>query len=218
MNTYRVTPLLVGAALLASLTGCATAATEAGAPETARHDHAAAEGVDGASLMQIPAVVRELAAAREASATYRQLQRAEDAGYALPPAPAPLHECIAATDGHGAMGLHYVDGELVDTKLSVTDPEVLIYEPTADGGARLVAAEYVVFADAWRAEHGDEIPQLFGRDLAYVGEGNRYEVPPFFQVHVWLWKHNPDGIFADHNPRVQCTPEASEPRPPRHVM
>jgi hypothetical protein len=33
---------------------------------------------------------------------------------------------------------------------------------------------------------------------------NRYGVPSFYQIHVWLWKSNPAGIFSDWNERVSC--------------
>jgi hypothetical protein len=25
-----------------------------------------------------------------------------------------------------------------------------------------------------------------------------------FQLHVWVWKHNPSGMFEDWNPTVNC--------------
>jgi len=34
--------------------------------------------------------------------------------------------------------------------------------------------------------------------------GNRYGLPPFYELHAWLWKHNPAGMFDDWNPRVVC--------------
>lgn len=155
-----------------------------------------------------PKVHTELAAARAVSAPYHRVRRAETDRYGLPPASAPLHECISTEDGHGAMGLHYINAANLDAELDATLPEVLVYEPSRNGRLRLVALEYVVFEDAWGAEHGDTTPRLFGRDLTYVGEGNRYALPPFYQIHAWVWKHNPNGTFADHNPRVTC-PDAS---------
>jgi hypothetical protein len=145
-----------------------------------------------------------LSQAKAATAVYRSPQMAASDGYAVPPAPAPLHECIRAEDGHAAMGVHHIKAANLDATLDAEAPEVLVYEPTENGRPRLVALEYVVFEDAWKAEHGESTPRLFGRDLTYVGAGNRYELPPFYQIHAWVWKHNPDGLFADHNPRVSC--------------
>ncbi len=37
----------------------------------------------------------------------------------------------------------------------------------------------------------------------------RYGLPPFYELHAWIWKRNPSGTFSDWNPRVSCSP-------PRH--
>jgi hypothetical protein len=31
-----------------------------------------------------------------------------------------------------------------------------------------------------------------------------YELAPFYELHVWAWKSNPRGAFADMNPNVTC--------------
>jgi hypothetical protein len=33
---------------------------------------------------------------------------------------------------------------------------------------------------------------------------NRYGIPAFYELHAWLWKLNPRGLFDDWNPRVTC--------------
>ena len=35
-----------------------------------------------------------------------------------------------------------------------------------------------------------------------VGHGGG--MPTHFDLHVWLWKRNPSGIFASWNPAVVC--------------
>jgi hypothetical protein len=145
----------------------------------------------------------ELAAAREATEAFADVAAAEDAGYGLPPE-GPLHECIANLDGPGAMGFHYINGDLVgDTNLDPTTPEALVYAPTADGGLELVALEYVVFAEAWDEEN-DMAPMLFDEMFMLVEEPNRYELPAFYALHAWVWQDNPDGTFASFNPDVSC--------------
>jgi hypothetical protein len=145
-----------------------------------------------------------LAVARATSAAYHRVEEAELDGYALPPAPAPLHECITAENGPGAMGFHHINSDHVsDTVLDPARPESLVYEPTRNGRLRLVALEYVVFADAWDKAHR-RAPRLLGRRLTLVPDGNRYELPAFYQIHAWVWKRNPHGRHADHNPRVSC--------------
>lgn len=148
----------------------------------------------------------DLATARAATAGYHRVSVAEADGYGLPPG-GPLHECIASLDPMmpGAMGYHFINGAAVgDAVLDPALPEALVYETKPNGSLRLVALEYVVFQDAWEAAHGPTVPWMFGRPMTHVPFPNRYELPAFYQVHAWIWKGNPHGIHADHNPRVSC--------------
>jgi hypothetical protein len=145
----------------------------------------------------------DLAAAEAGTEAFTDPAAAEAAGYGLPPE-GPLHECISSLDDTGAMGLHYINGDLVgDTVLDAAAPEALVYEPAADGSLELVAVEYVVFAEAWDAEN-DMAPMLFGEMFMLVDEPNRYELPAFYALHAWIWKDNPSGTFASFNPDVTC--------------
>jgi hypothetical protein len=149
----------------------------------------------------------DLAAARAGTEGYVDVAAAEADGYGLPPE-GPLHECIASLDDTGAMGLHYINGDLVgDTELDPATPEALVYEPATDGSLTLVAVEYVVFAEAWD-EANDHPPMLFDQMFMLVEEPNRYELPAFYALHAWIWKDNPSGLYANFNPDVSC-PEAA---------
>ena len=142
-----------------------------------------------------------LSEARARTAAFHRLSVAERAGYTL------LKDAqgVACIDNPaGGMGVHYVNPALVgDDEVSAGSPELVVYEPSADGSMRLVALEYVVFQDAWEAEHTSP-PELFGRHFEYVGAGNRYGLPPFYELHLWAWKDNPLGLMEDWNPRVDC--------------
>jgi len=144
----------------------------------------------------------QLDAARAATAQFRDVEAAKDAQYG------ELRDAqnIACIDlqGEGGMGVHYVNGGLVDDDvLDPNKPEALVYEPHGKK-LELVALEYIVFKDAWREEHPHGKPHLFGQTFEPVGADNRYGIPPFFELHVWAWKHNPSGTFEDWNPRVTC--------------
>jgi hypothetical protein len=142
-----------------------------------------------------------IARVRAATAAFHDLAAAEAAGYG------EFYVCTDENGGAGAMGQHYVNGVLVgDPGIDPLAPEALVYEPKAGGGYRLVGVEYVTFQAAWDADHTTR-PSLFGRTFALVGEGNRYGLPPFYQLHVWLWRPNPSGIFNDWNPKVTCRGE-----------
>jgi len=142
-----------------------------------------------------------LAAARAGTAKFHSNAAAQAAGYGLLVDAAGI-ACI--DNPAGGIGIHYVNGALVgDDKVNAGTPELVVYEPTENGRLRLVAAEYVVFQAAWDAEH-DSAPELFGEEFELVKAGNRYGLPPFYELHAWLWKHNPAGMFDDWNPRVTC--------------
>ncbi|HWH94122.1 MAG TPA: hypothetical protein VNT03_09690 [Baekduia sp.] len=153
----------------------------------------------GLALLAVPAhASSELGAARAATARYH----VQHAGYSLLKDAAGI-ACIDKP-GVGGMGIHYVNGDLVaDGQIDATTPELLVYEPEANGRERLVAAEYVVFQSDWDAAHTSR-PELFGQEFELTPAGNRYGLPAFYELHAWLWKHNPAGMFDDWNPRVVC--------------
>ena len=133
---------------------------------------------------------------RQATVQFKDVEKAEKADYAL------LHGCVSGPQ-EGAMGIHFANGGLVgDGKLDAMTPEALLYEP-ADGKMQLVAAEYIVIAADWDAKHTAP-PVLMGQLFNYSGAPNRFGIPPFYELHVWAWKSNPAGMFADWNPRVSC--------------
>ena len=143
-----------------------------------------------------------VSAARAATAAFHDISVAKAAGWSL-----ELHDLagIACIDNRaGGMGVHYVNGPLVgDGAIDATTPEAVIYQPTADGSMRLVAVEYVVLRADWDAAHASP-PALFGRTFELVPAGNRYGLPDFYELHAWIWKHNPAGMFEDWNPTVSC--------------
>jgi hypothetical protein len=144
----------------------------------------------------------DMSEARAGTAPFHNLDTAMHAGYGLFTDAAGI-ACI--DNPAGGMGIHYVNGSLAgDDAVNAATPEALVYEPQENGRLRLVAVEYVVFQDAWNATH-DDPPSLFGEEFEAVGAGNRYGIPPFYELHAWLWKHNPEGTFGqDWNPRVSC--------------
>jgi len=142
----------------------------------------------------------DLDRARAATARFNSLTQAEKAGYGLPPE-GPLSQCIASFDDTGAMGFHYINGSLLDGVIDPTKPEALVYAEDANGKLRLVALEYVVFESAWTGEHD---PMLFGEMFMHMEAPNRYELPPFWALHAWIWEDNPAGTFEPFNRAVSC--------------
>ena len=133
---------------------------------------------------------------RQATEDFKNVAAAKDAGYWL------FHGCVSGPE-RGAMGIHFVNGDLVgDGEIDALQPEALIYE-LRSGELRLVGVEYVVIAEAWDAAH-EAPPSLMGQVFHYVGAPNRYRIPAFYELHVWAWKQNPSGMFTDWNPKVSC--------------
>ena len=129
------------------------------------------------------------------TARYQSLGQATRAGYV------PFYRC-AEEPGVGTMGQHYVNFDLVgDPAIDPLRPEALVYEPQANGKYRLVALEWVRVGPVT-----NPAPTVLGRPMLHVGSGNRYGIEPdgFYERHYWLYKANPDGAFADWNPRVSC--------------
>jgi hypothetical protein len=141
--------------------------------------------------------------ARAGTAPYHRLDAARAAGYDLLTDAAGI-ACID-NPGVGGMGIHYANGNLVgNPSVDAATPEALVYEPQPNGRLRLVAAEYVVLQSAWEAAGNSGVPTLFGRSFELIPSPNRYGLPAFYELHAWIWKHNPRGMFDDWNPLVSC--------------
>src|SRR4051812_33047206 len=97
---------------------------------------------------------------------------------------APAFGCVAGPD-HGAMGIHYVNGEFVgDGEIRVDQPEALIYEPVGNKRV-LVGVEYIVDAATYLKNHSNQTPELEGQLFNFVDKPNRFQLEPFFELHVW---------------------------------
>jgi hypothetical protein len=102
----------------------------------------------------------------------------------------------------GGMGVHFLNLQLIGQKLDPAKPQILIYEPVG-GKLRLAAAEWFVPVAATGGTH----PAIFGRQLQGPMEGHHPLQPAelhHYDLHVWLWKSNPAGVFSPTNPAVKC--------------
>ena len=125
---------------------------------------------------------------RAANSRFENVAMATAEGYA----PIP---CASGITG-GAMGIHYVNAAyLKDDAVDLAKPEAVMYEPMPNGKMTLVAVEYITLKGPAALEG-----QLFN----FNGAPNRYGLDPFYELHVWAWKPNPRGAFADMNPNVTC--------------
>jgi hypothetical protein len=134
---------------------------------------------------------------RESTERFKDVNVAEAEGYAL------QFGCVSG-DSAGAMGLHYVNGDILNKGvIDPTHPPIVIYEPTPSGKLRLIGADFLIFADGWNAKNSAP-PQLMGQLFHLFDAPNRFELPAFYTLHVWAWKENPNGAFVNWHPNVDC--------------
>jgi hypothetical protein len=204
--------------------GASLVAAAAAGPLHAQTPVAARSGAEAAAPT--------LEAVRSATERFRDVKTALAEGYLRDP-----HDmCITAEmEGLprqlGAMGVHYFRPDLLGitaveprvsgtgTHTDFTKPAVLIYEPQADGTLELVAVENLVFKAAWRAAghtappsfQGNEYYSMVDNPATEADEAHGFE--PHYELHMWLYRENPNGMFAQFNPRVSC---AAMPRHDGH--
>jgi hypothetical protein len=146
---------------------------------------------------------------RDSTARFQDVNEAVYEGYAL------QFGCVSGPDA-GAMGLHFVNGALLDevNKNGVFDParpQIVIYEPTPSGRPKLTGADYIVFADNWNSDPKHKgPPELMGQLFHLFEAPNRFGLPAFYTLHVWAWKDNPNGAFVNWHPDVRCEQFAGE--------
>lgn len=134
---------------------------------------------------------------RQSTERFKDVAVAEADGYAL------QFGCVSGPDS-GAMGLHYVNGDLVNSGvLDATRPQIVIYEAMPNGRLRLTGADYLLIKDAWDAKHPGP-PELMGQLFHLFESPNRFGLPAFYTLHVWAWKENPNGAFVNWHSKVSC--------------
>lgn len=127
---------------------------------------------------------------RAATARFVSLDSAVAAGYA-----ASVERCWAHPQ-HGAMGFHHVNRSLMDATVEVERPEILIYERLGDGRYVLNGVEYIIPYSRWSRDSTP--PTLMGQRL------KRADDLLVWYLHMWVWRENAAGLFADWHPDVRC--------------
>jgi len=169
--------------------GAWRAAAHSGNPQPPQHSPSTPDQQSKASAL--------VKIVRDSTERFKNVSVAEAEGYTL------QFGCVSA-DTQGAMGLHFVNGNLVQSGvIDVTRPQIVIYEAVPGGGLRLIGADYLVFASVWDAKNQGP-PQLMGQLFHLFDAPNRFGLPAFYTLHVWAWKENPNGAFVNWHPDVSC--------------
>jgi len=166
----------------------------------------------------------DLAAVRAATEKFQDVNVALAAGYLRDPFDlCDTAQMMGRPAELGAMGVHYFRPDLLGitappdprvtgtgTHTDFVTPAILIYEPQADASMELVAVENLVWVDAWTAAGQDELPSFHGvpydrmQDDPATPADEAHQFQPHYDRHVWLYRENPNGVFAPFNPAVSC--------------
>lgn len=184
-----LTTLVVGTALLV-----VTCDDPADAPSSAILPTApgieSVEAIDVQLAKLPPDVQQNLADLRAAVSPLHNLDRAMAAGFDT-----DLTGCLE-NPPIGGMGHHYgIVARIDGAPPTATEPELLVFSPKKNGKLQLGGVEFIIPYAAWTPA---EPPALFGQTF------HRNDPAGLWVLHVWLWNHNPDGLFADWNPTVSC--------------
>jgi hypothetical protein len=172
----------------------------------------AACGTDSTSPEQ-----KGIAQIRQLTDSYHDLNVATSAGYTAWSPDPTVAGATCPSSAEGNMGYHRVnvalrggaaDPAAGDAEIDLTKPEMLLYEKTSTGAMQLVGVEYFVFKAAWERVHGAgaSAPEILGHPLlasTHIFPGNSAPID-HYELHVWVWKDSPLGMFYPWNPTVTC--------------
>ena len=159
----------------------------------AHHAVSAKVGSRNVELKMTPEVSQQLDELRALVAPFHNFDKALEYGYDIP-APGP-GVCIS-DPVRGGMGFHYTYSkkDLVnDGVVNLLEPEFLVYAPKPNGGVKFSALDYFVPYTTW--PHA-EPPSLLGVPF------QREDGFQAYVLHIWLFWHNPAGMFENYNPAV----------------
>ncbi|MGH7460389.1 MAG: hypothetical protein ACREMA_05090 [Longimicrobiales bacterium] len=188
LSQFLKQPLVIFAAV-ALLAACDEGGTVAPEPEpTITQPDIAAQAA------RIPALeaIKSIATLMAATARYHDLNAAIADGFVL------LHPC-EERPGEGPVGIVYVNMDrLLDGRIDPRTPDALIYEPAKRSNTRpqLVGVEFAVPYSLWTEP---EPPTFLGANFQREDEFG------VWALHAWVWRFNPEGLFAEANPRVSCS-------------
>lgn len=172
-----------------------------------------------------PAEEPSLEELRQITSRFRDVNVALAEGYVRDPLDlCDTAEMMGRPAELGAMGIHFFRPDLLGlydedpsgrvngngTHTDFRRPSILIYEPQEDGSLELVAVENLVFDKAWRDAGHEDWPTYLG--VSYIGMADdpatevdeAHLFQPHHDLHVWVHRENPNGMFAPFNPTVKC--------------
>lgn len=158
---------------------------------------------------------KALAALRQLTVKFHDVDVAKNAQYLLFSNPLTAPDGCISDSTAGGMGYHYGRlNNLGDDAIDLLDPEFLVYAPKdgprIDGVARmrLAAFDYFIpYSPKWPA---NDAP-TFKRAPSFHDFPTTQSLPDVsfapsrfggWMIHIWLWENNPGGMFANFNQSV----------------
>ena len=172
----RSTMLLPVLAAAALSAGCDTVTSPEAAPVLPAWQASAQENQAFAQLRQV-------------TARYHDLDAALADGFIL------LHGC-EVRPGEGAVGQLYVNlSRYLDGVIDPAEPDGLLYATGPNGRPQLAGVELALPIGMWSEP---EPPTFLGATFQAEDEFAAYG------LHIWVWRHNPRGMFAQAHPGITC--------------
>lgn len=152
----------------------------------------------GADPTRSPLTNAQVKVIKDATKQYRDVDAAVADGYL------PTDAC-SAIPGVGGMGYHYFNpGYASDGVVDPRKPEVLLYHAAANGELVLGGVEYFAADADQDPATADDRPYLYGQPFDGPMLGHEPGMPVHYDLHVWLYTKNPNGLLDPWNPRVTC--------------
>lgn len=153
----------------------------------------------------------DIATAYRISAKYTDERQAIKDGYV------PTDNCLTNPRGPGAMGYHYTKRSLWGST-DPSKPTAIIYGPERGpgGGRRLYAIEWIKADADQDLKTTDDRPTMFGLPFNGPMPGHSPSMPIHYDLHMWAYKDNPEGLFHNWNNNVHCPPNPVRGHPADH--
>ncbi|MFB6206010.1 MAG: hypothetical protein ABEJ05_05730 [Haloglomus sp.] len=142
--------------------------------------------------VQPPSYIGTVDRARSALDVYARSKKAVQDGYGNP-------ETCAKDRSDAAYGVPFVKDP--GGGMALEDPPILRYRLTSNWSYLLLGAEWFRPADAV-----DSPPSMFGQSFHEPMPGHLEKTgqPRHYGLHAWLFRSNPNGMFAPYNPAITC--------------
>ncbi len=204
------TGMVIGAAVLAAVVAMGL-----------RKEGPASEAVQGPAAA---GAEPSLDAVRAATDRFKDVSVALAEGYIRDPTnTCETADMVGRSADLGAMGIHYFRPDLLGITgppnprvsgtgihLDFLKPAILLYEPQADGTLQLVAVENLAFEESWKAAGNTAPPSFQGVPFDHMVDDpattadEAHHFADHYDRHVWIYRENPNGVFAQFNPAVTC--------------